>query len=238
MNYLTNYYRNICEQLQERLNVLEQQLQEAQVRGPAQIKELGSKEADKAKAAVLARGGSEDEAMQAMSGVYKQYLSRANKREGQIQKNIEILPDLAQTGDVETTSMVGNVLADVSKALNPTPGSPALRELEASKRAREDKFANIGMGARSGKSANVADMRRFIEIGKGQFQAPWQQEPELTPDNFDGPDADNKGSSAEVVAQQQQNQFSGNIQKPFKTPSEMTASFFSQGRKPTNIRLR
>jgi hypothetical protein len=231
MHYLTNYYRNICDQLQERVNVLEQQLQEAQLRGPAQIKELGSKEADKAKANVLARGGSEDEAMQAMSGVYRQYLSRANKREGQIQKNIEILPDLAQTGDVETTSMVGNVLADVSKALNPTPGSPALRELETSRRAREDKFADIGLGARSGKSANVADMRRFIEIGKGKFKAPWQQEPELTPDAFDGPDADNQGSTSEVISAQQQNQFTGNIRKPFPSPSEMASSFFTKKNK-------
>ena len=230
MNYLTNYYKNLSEQLQIRVNDLQQKLEEAQIRGPAQIKELGSKEADKAKASVLAKGGSESEAMKAMSDVYKQYLSRANKREAQVQKNIEILPDLAQTGDVETTSMIGNVLSDVSKALNPTPGSPTLRELEASKRAREDKFANMGMGARSGKSSTVEDMRRFLDVSKGKFQAPWQQ-PDLTPDAYDSPDLGKHGSTSEVVSAQQQNQFSGNLKKPFPTPSEMATSFFTKKNK-------
>ena len=36
MNYLTNYYKNLCEQLQERLNILEKQINEAYIRSPMQ----------------------------------------------------------------------------------------------------------------------------------------------------------------------------------------------------------
>jgi serine phosphatase RsbU (regulator of sigma subunit) len=47
MNYLTNYYKNLCEQLQEKINILEAGLQQAMKTGePA----LMSKELSKAKA--------------------------------------------------------------------------------------------------------------------------------------------------------------------------------------------
>jgi hypothetical protein len=60
-------------------------------------------------------------------------------------------------------------------------------------------------------------------------EKPWQDE--LTPDYYDGPDENQKGSSSEVQSAQQENQFSGNLQNPFPTPAEMAASFFQQGRK-------
>lgn len=50
-------------------------------------------------------------------------------------------------------------------------------------------------------------------------EMPWQDD--MTPDQFDGPDADNTGSAEEVQSAQQQNQFTGNIQRPFPTPSQM-----------------
>jgi hypothetical protein len=37
MNYLTNYYKNLCEQLQEKVNMLEAQLQEAEIYSPSQM---------------------------------------------------------------------------------------------------------------------------------------------------------------------------------------------------------
>ena len=37
MNYLTNYYKNLCEQLQEKVNILETQLQEAEIYSPSQM---------------------------------------------------------------------------------------------------------------------------------------------------------------------------------------------------------
>ena len=37
MNYLTTYYKNLCEQLQEKVNNLQQNLQEAYVLNPSQI---------------------------------------------------------------------------------------------------------------------------------------------------------------------------------------------------------
>ena len=39
MNYLTNYYKNICEQLQEKINILEMQLNEAGVKKALKTKD-------------------------------------------------------------------------------------------------------------------------------------------------------------------------------------------------------
>jgi len=75
-----------------------------------------------------------------------------------------------------------------------------------------------------------------VKLSQLPTEKPWSDD--MTPDNFDGPDMDDQGSSEEVQSAQQQNQFSGNLQRPFPTPSEMTANFFAQGRKPSNIRLR
>lgn len=75
-----------------------------------------------------------------------------------------------------------------------------------------------------------------VKLNQLPTEKPWSDD--LTPDNFDGPDMDNEGSAEEVEAAQQQNQFTGNIQRPFPSPAEMTANFFAQGRKPSNIRLR
>jgi hypothetical protein len=75
-----------------------------------------------------------------------------------------------------------------------------------------------------------------VKLSQLPTEKPWDGD--MDPDNFDGPDMDDQGSSKEIEAAQQQNQFSGNLQRPFPTPSEMTANFFAQGRKPSNIRLR
>lgn len=41
MNYLTNYYKNLSEQLQERINYLQKQLNEAEVYSPGQMASAG-----------------------------------------------------------------------------------------------------------------------------------------------------------------------------------------------------
>lgn len=68
-----------------------------------------------------------------------------------------------------------------------------------------------------------------VKLRELPSEKPWSDD--MTPDQFDGPDMGDEGSSEEVESAQQQNQFTGNIQRPFPTPAEMTANFFAQGRK-------
>ena len=67
-----------------------------------------------------------------------------------------------------------------------------------------------------------------VKLRELPTEKPWDDD--MTPDQFDGLDADNTGSAEEVQTAQQQNQYTGNI-KPFPTPSEMASQFFTQGRK-------
>jgi len=73
-----------------------------------------------------------------------------------------------------------------------------------------------------------------VKLRELPTEKPWQDE--LTPDYYDGPDENQKGSSSEVESAQQQNQFSGNLQKPFPSSVEMAANFMSRSasdKKPT-----
>jgi len=77
-------------------------------------------------------------------------------------------------------------------------------------------------------------IRTGVKLRELPTEKPWQDE--LTPDYYDGSDEDQKGSSSEVQSAQQQNQFSGNLQKPFSSSVEMAANFMSRSgseKKPT-----
>lgn len=66
-----------------------------------------------------------------------------------------------------------------------------------------------------------------VKLSELPSEKPWHDD-ELTPDYYDGSDDDVKGSSSEVESAQQQNQYSGNLQKPFPSPVEMAANFMSK----------
>ena len=70
-----------------------------------------------------------------------------------------------------------------------------------------------------------------VKLRELPTEKPWHDE--LTPDYYDGSDEDQTGSSSEVESAQQQNQFSGNLQKPFPSPSDM-ASFKLRTGRPFN----
>jgi hypothetical protein len=69
-----------------------------------------------------------------------------------------------------------------------------------------------------------------VKLSELPSEKPWHDD-ELTPDYYDGSDDNVEGSSSEVESAQQQNQYSGNLKKPFPSPSEMASKFFTQGRK-------
>lgn len=69
-----------------------------------------------------------------------------------------------------------------------------------------------------------------VKLTQLPTEKPWDGD--MDPDNFDGPDMDNRGSSAEVETAQQDNQFTGNL-RPYPSPSQMADIFFTQGRKTT-----
>jgi hypothetical protein len=61
--------------------------------------------------------------------------------------------------------------------------------------------------------ADIASMRKFIQMGQGKYEAPYPQPTETTPDFFDGPDMGTKGSAMEVGAAQRRNQYKGSIKE-------------------------
>tara|TARA_R110002126_G_scaffold151533_1_gene298645 strand:- start:595 stop:1185 length:591 start_codon:yes stop_codon:yes gene_type:complete len=189
-----------------------QYLQEANVRSPQQIEELGRDLQDTAIGDyVMAHG---DRPMgQDRENIIKDtsaaYAGRAAVRNWDNREVASKLGDFAQTGDVETVRSIGNVLAAQGDV---RPGSLKVAGAE-----------NVG------KPVSVADYRKFLNVAKGKYQVPWQQEPlpELDANNFDGADPNNTADAGEVETAQQENQMTGR----FDTPSEMASKFFTQGRK-------
>lgn len=167
MHYLTQYYKNLCEQLQEKVTILEAGLKKAmqpeasyETKHKELLRQTAREQAHK-KLAVAHRRAAGKMKGSNKAGAHELAAFTHEQQAQDIQKNIEEL----------------------------TPGDTAKRQF-------------------------------------------WRKHAEdMSPDVHDGPDADTKGSTQEVVAAQQQNQMTGPINKPFPTPSEMAASFFKQGRK-------
>lgn len=102
MNYLTNYYKNICEQLQEKINILEMQLNEA-----------GVKKALKTKDPVLLR-------KEIMKG------EQRRERSQQDMKNLDVSGTMQQYGASSTEAaqksvqqqMLHKKIGELDKSLN------------------------------------------------------------------------------------------------------------------------
>lgn len=106
MDYLTKYYKHLCEQLQEKLNIIEMQLNEAGVKKAMKTPSLVQKEILKGEArrqrtqeemedtdvsgAIQTYGASSQEAGKAMEA--QDTLSR---KIGKIDKNLNALEDVA-----------------------------------------------------------------------------------------------------------------------------------------------
>lgn len=217
MHYLTNYYRNLCEQLQEKINILE-----AEIRSPDQLKQIGEKklsDAVKAAEASMGRRLSNEEYAKLSKEVYVPYISRSIKRGELLSRATSQLRDIAASGDVETAEQLGDVIADVNRPLY-TGKVAGLLNLNPEDRTRlknldqentEAARANRRRGIPTNVPADVAAMRKVVELGTGRWQAPYPQPTDMTPDFHDGPDSDNTGSTEEIKISQTKNQYRGNL---------------------------
>ena len=187
MNYLTNYYKNLCEQLQEKINILE-----ARIRSPQEMLQIGSAEM---------QGQTEPTAVN--SG-YSSWARRAERRQSLINNAMAQMGDIAMTGDVKTGQQVGDVMADMARTgdkvagghqfgepdeefrgvdptrdamgyeIKPTGNDSEKEAAEEARRARESGKAVVV-------PADIAAMRKFIQLGRGRYQAPFPQPPEVPP---------------------------------------------------------
>jgi len=186
MNYLTNYYKNLSEQLQEKINMLE-----ANIRSASEIDEIGREEyrknlerrkAKKAREAE-ARDLSSDEVKAAADETIRPYTARAMRRQDLITRATEQLPYVAQSGDVETARQYADVMGDI--AIRDISGKVAgyrnqPPETIESNIAGDERVSKISKGIRSrgGQTlvpADIASMRKFIQMGKGKYEAPYPQ---------------------------------------------------------------
>ena len=121
------------------------------------------------------------------------------------------------------------------KKLMPVPGSPSVREAEQKAYEADVKFAGVFGGTHPEEGRAMAPhLRRTIAYLN---TLPHR---DTTPDAFDSAlDADNKGSTDEVISAQRQNQMTGRIgavrQQPVlkssgPTTSDITAIRFREGR--------
>jgi hypothetical protein len=191
-----------------------QYLQEANVRSPQQIEQVGQELYDKATGDYIMAHGDRprgDANTKIVADTSAAYAGRAAVRNWDSRKAAEMLGDFAQAGDVDTVRSIGNVLAAQGDV---RPGSMKVAGAET-----------------ASKPVSVADYRKFLNVAKSKYTVPWQEQPlpklDMNADNFDGADADTTATSGEVEAAQQENQMTGR----FDTPSEMASTFFTQGRK-------
>jgi hypothetical protein len=184
MNYLTNYYRNLCEQLQEKINILE-----ARIRSPQEMYQIGSAEMQGQTKPTAVNSG------------YSPWARRAERRQALINNAMAQMGDVAMTGDVKTARQVGDVMADIAKTGEKVAGGPQfgppdeefvgvdptrdemgfeIKPIDHGNSERE--AAEVARKAReSGKAvvvpSDIAAMRKFIQMGRGRYQAPFPQPP-------------------------------------------------------------
>jgi len=178
MNYLTQYYKNLCEQLQEQINILE-----ANIRSASEIQELGNNlynQALKDRERELGRKLTPDEISAISDETLVPYGKRAERREELIRRASAQLPGVAQSGDVETATQFADVMGDISKrnAIGKVAGfrnvSPETAE---SMRKFNQGTAELGkeirnLGGQTTVSADIPAMRKVVQMGRGRYQPP------------------------------------------------------------------
>ena len=216
MNYLTNYYKNLSEQLQEKINMLE-----ANIRSPQDLIVLGKEAyedaAKKAKMEKERQGQDPFLSTQEISDLVSQhagpYFGRAVKRERLLNTALAQMGDVVYSGDVETGRQLGDVMADVMRG-GPkqagTGGSGTQILTDVTKTVR-------GLGKPTNVPADIAAMRKVVQmgqtdsVGRSKYKPPFPQPQNFSPDFHDGPDPGTRADSGEVQDNQQRNQFTGNL---------------------------
>jgi hypothetical protein len=178
MNYLTNYYKNLSEQLQEQINILE-----ANIRSASEIKQIGTEELEKAlrnKEIELGRRLTRDERSAIIDQIVGSYTRRSLNRESLIKRATEQLPVVAQSGDVQTATQFADVMGDISR-INITGKVAGYRNFDPSDakelQSTNERIAQLGKGMRSmgmqtSVPADIAAMRKVVQMGKGRYQPP------------------------------------------------------------------
>ena len=180
MNYLTNYYKNLCEQLQEKINILE-----ANIRSASEIQEIGNKKYREAVDDLerkLGRRLTVDEFSEIAKHTIKPYAQRAMAREMLVQTATKELPSVAATGDVETATQYADVMGDIAKENISGKGLgfhelgqyASIPQMSAQRRASVSQSLRQA-GIPTLVPADIAAMRKFIQMGRGQYQAPFPQ---------------------------------------------------------------
>jgi len=193
MNYLTQYYKNICEQLQERVNILEAEIYGAE--------------------------GKFMKAMQSSERIVNPY-SQGQKRKWDVEAMRSALEDKSHPihQNPEHVADVQRVLADIEKVDSKIPGLDIASDIAqhaVGEKRHEESTADFGWAKNAPKRgyATAKHMRTAVDVMRGNYKAPFPQPTEMTPDAFDGPDPDTRGSASEVVAAQRRNQYKGNIKE-------------------------
>jgi hypothetical protein len=141
-----------------------------------------------------------------MNSGYSAWAERARKRQTLVRNAMAKLGDTAMTGDVETARAIGDVVADMTKvsglgkeaglrnwsdeedpefkgvdaAMEP---QPSIKQMELARREKErqEALAKRQSGEAVAVPADIAAMRRFIQAGRGQYQAPFSQPSQVPP---------------------------------------------------------
>jgi hypothetical protein len=178
MNYLTNYYKNRCEQLQEQINMLE-----ANIRSASEIEQLGHEAYKKAldrRERELGRKLTYREVSAISDQILVPYGKRAESRERLIARASAQLPVAAQSGDVETATQFADVMGDISKRnisgkvagyrnFNPD-AAERLRTFDQGTAEIYKKVRNLG--GETTVPADIASMRKVVQMGRGRYQPP------------------------------------------------------------------
>lgn len=186
MDYLTNYYKNLCEQLQERVNMLE-----ANIRSASEIQQIGQEEYEEAlrKERATGRQLSMQDIEDIAAKTIGPYTQRALRRERLITTATEQLPDVAHSGDVETAKQYADVMGDISKRniSGKVAGYGNFSPEDAERiKSGEEQLSNTtkkirGLGLKTLVPADTAAIRKFIQLGKEKYEAPYPQPgPETT----------------------------------------------------------
>lgn len=187
MDHLTRHYRHLCEQLQEKINVLE-----ARINNPSEIREIGKNKMNVVLQQMRDSGVpiTPDVISKVADEHFMPYAKRAQDRQNRIRNATAELGGMAQAGDVKTAINVGDVLADMAKpgSYDSATGTPTKiargANLGAERAARENELEQIeyetrkrlrDMGSVTNVPADIEAMRAFIRAGRGQYQPPLAQ---------------------------------------------------------------
>ena len=179
MNYLTQYYKNLSEQLQERINNLQEEIRSAD-----QIAQIGDREYRKAVEDLKIQKGVQfldvKDYENLAQTVLRPYLERSQKRETLLRRAAEELPKVVKAGDVVTGEQFADVMTDVNtplfsgKVAGLANVSPDMRDEILKSKAHHSEVTrqSRSLGHSTAGPPDIAAMRKVIAMGRGEYTPP------------------------------------------------------------------